>query len=98
MVDETTAAPAVEGLRIGEVATDGMSSEPSVSRDVVFDIQALTVSYSGSVALRDATLEVHKNAVTAFIGPYGCGKSKFIRYLNRMNDEIPGAKVEGQVL
>jgi phosphate transport system ATP-binding protein len=98
MVDETTAAPAVEGLRIGEVATGGVPSDTVVSREVVFDIRGLTVSYGGSVALRDATLEVHSKAVTAFIGPSGCGKSTFIRCLNRMNDEIPGAKVEGQVL
>jgi phosphate transport system ATP-binding protein len=98
MVDETTATPAVDGLRIGEVATGGAGAEDPVAREVVFDIKALTVSYSGSVALRDATLGVHKNAVTAFIGPSGCGKSTFIRCLNRMNDEIPGAKVDGQVL
>ena len=98
VVDETTAAPAVDRLRIGEVAASASASDDTVVREVVFDIRDLTVSYSGSVALRDATLEVHKNAVTAFIGPSGCGKSTFIRCLNRMNDEIPGAKVEGQVL
>jgi len=98
VVDETTAAPAVDRLRIGEVAASASASEDTVVREVVFDIRDLTVSYSGSVALRDATLEVHRNAVTAFIGPSGCGKSTFIRCLNRMNDEIPGAKVEGQVL
>ncbi len=97
VVDETTAAPAVDGLRIGEVAASA-AAEDARSHEVVFDIEALTVSYGGAVALREATLEVHKNAVTAFIGPSGCGKSTFIRSLNRMNDEIPGAKVEGQVL
>ena len=49
-------------------------------------------------ALEGATLDVHKNAVTAFIGPSGCGKSTFIRCLNRMNDQIPGAQVSGQIL
>jgi phosphate transport system ATP-binding protein len=98
VVDETSAAPAVEGLRIGEVATGADAASDVRSRDVVFDIDDLTVSYSGSVALRNATLDVRKNAVTAFIGPSGCGKSTFIRCLNRMNDEIAGAKVEGQVL
>ena len=98
VVDETSAAPAVEGLRIGEVAAGAGAANDPVSREVVFDIDALTVSYGGAVALREATLDVHKNAVTAFIGPSGCGKSTFIRCLNRMNDEIPGARVEGQVL
>jgi len=49
-------------------------------------------------ALADVTLDVHRNTVTAFIGPSGCGKSTFIRCFNRMNDLIPGAKVEGTVL
>jgi phosphate transport system ATP-binding protein len=98
VVDETSAAPAVDGLRIGEVASAADAASDVRSREVVFDIDDLTVSYSGSVALRNATLDVRKNAVTAFIGPSGCGKSTFIRCLNRMNDEIAGAKVEGRVL
>jgi phosphate transport system ATP-binding protein len=98
VVDETSAAPAVEGLRIGEVASGVDVASDVRSREVVFDIDDLTVSYSGAVALRNATLDVRKNAVTAFIGPSGCGKSTFIRCLNRMNDEVAGAKVEGQVL
>jgi phosphate transport system ATP-binding protein len=98
VVDETSAASAVEGLRIGEVASGADAASDVRSREVVFDIDDLTVSYSGAVALRNATLDVRKNAVTAFIGPSGCGKSTFIRCLNRMNDEVAGAKVEGQVL
>ena len=57
----------------------------------------LSVSYSGNVALKDVDLEIRKNFVTAFIGPSGCGKSTFIRCFNRMNDLIPGARVEGSV-
>jgi phosphate transport system ATP-binding protein len=98
VVDETSAASAVEGLRIGEVASGADAASDVRAREVVFDIDDLTVSYSGAVALRNATLDVRKNAVTAFIGPSGCGKSTFIRCLNRMNDEVAGAKVEGQVL
>jgi phosphate transport system ATP-binding protein len=74
------------------VATD---FEP---KEAVFQVEDLTVSYSGSVAIRGVSLEVAKNAVTAFIGPSGCGKSTFIRCFNRMNDLVPGAKVEGDVL
>jgi phosphate transport system ATP-binding protein len=58
----------------------------------------LAVSYSGKVALDDVSIDVHRNTVTAFIGPSGCGKSTFIRCFNRMNDLIPGARVEGRVL
>ena len=96
VVDEQVSAPSIDSARIGELAS-GVASDVR-SREVVFDIDDLTVSYSGAVALRNATLDVRKNAVTAFIGPSGCGKSTFIRCLNRMNDEVAGAKVEGQVL
>jgi phosphate transport system ATP-binding protein len=66
--------------------------------DPVFDIRNLTVTYDGAPAIRDVSFQVHKNQVTAIIGPSGCGKSTFIRCLNRMNDVVPGAKVDGQVL
>ena len=48
-------------------------------------------------ALKDITLSIPSNQVTAFIGPSGCGKSTLIRTLNRMNDVIPGTRVEGHV-
>jgi phosphate transport system ATP-binding protein len=69
-----------------------MSDQP------VFDISDLAVSYDGRLALRDVSFQVEKNEVTAIIGPSGCGKSTFIRCLNRMNDVVPGAKVEGTIL
>jgi phosphate transport system ATP-binding protein len=71
---------------------------PPERREVVFKVDGLTVSYSGSPAIKDVSLDVYKNFVTAFIGPSGCGKSTFIRCFNRMNDLILGAKVEGTVL
>jgi phosphate transport system ATP-binding protein len=66
-------------------------------RAVLFDVDELTVTYSGVPALRNVSLEIYKNFITAFIGPSGCGKSTFIRCFNRMNDLIPTAKVEGTV-
>ena len=68
------------------------------TRDVVFDIRDLTVSYDGQAAIKDVTFEVYRNFVTAIIGPSGCGKSTFIRCLNRMNDLIRGATIDGQTL
>ncbi len=54
--------------------------------------------YYGSVqALQGITMEIKERAVTALIGPSGCGKSTFLRTLNRMNDTIPGARVDGIV-
>jgi phosphate transport system ATP-binding protein len=72
-------------------------SEAPPSREAVFEVRDLAVAYSGAVALKDVSLDVYRNSVTAFIGPSGCGKSTFIRCFNRMNDLIPGATVEGTV-
>jgi phosphate transport system ATP-binding protein len=82
-------------IHIEGVATE--RPEPG-TREVVFDISDLTVSYDGQPAIRGASFEVYRNFVTAIIGPSGCGKSTFIRCLNRMNDLIRGASVEGTIL
>jgi len=60
-------------------------------------VQDLKVSYGDAVALSDVSLEIPEHRVTAFIGPSGCGKSTFLRCLNRMNDHIPGVRIEGRV-
>jgi phosphate transport system ATP-binding protein len=54
--------------------------------------------YGDKRALQEITLKIRPNVVTAFIGPSGCGKSTFLRTLNRMNDIIPGTRVDGKVL
>jgi phosphate transport system ATP-binding protein len=71
---------------------------PPERREVVFDVDELTVSYGTNVAVAGVSLEVYRNFVTAFIGPSGCGKSTMIRCFNRLNDLIPTAKVEGRIL
>jgi phosphate transport system ATP-binding protein len=70
---------------------------PKESREVVFDVDDLGVSYGDNQALAGVTLDIYRNFVTAFIGPSGCGKSTFIRCFNRMNDLIPSAKVDGTI-
>ena len=57
----------------------------------------LNFFYGAKQALTDIIVELRTNVVTAFIGPSGCGKSTFLRTLNRMNDIIPGTRVEGSV-
>jgi phosphate transport system ATP-binding protein len=57
----------------------------------------LNFYYGNFKALADISLEMKKNQVTALIGPSGCGKSTFLRCLNRMNDLIPGTRVEGGI-
>jgi phosphate transport system ATP-binding protein len=61
----------------------------------VFDLDRLTVSYDGKPAVKDVSMGIHEKEITALIGPSGCGKSTLIRCLNRMNDLIPSASVEG---
>jgi phosphate transport system ATP-binding protein len=74
------------------------ATAPATAREVVFDVEGLTVSYGGVPALADVSLRIHKHEVTAFIGPSGCGKSTFIRCFNRLNDLIPSARVDGRIL
>ena len=66
-------------------------------RETVFDIDGLAVYYGAFRAVRDVTLPIRKNEITALIGPSGCGKTTVLRCLNRMNDLVPGARVEGDV-
>ena len=60
-------------------------------------IDHLNFYYGKTRALKDISLAIRPNEVTAFIGPSGCGKSTLIRTLNRMNDVIPGTRVEGRI-
>lgn len=63
-----------------------------------FSVQSLDFYYGASKALGNINLEIQPRKVTALIGPSGCGKSTFLRCLNRMNDTIPGTRVEGKIL
>ena len=58
----------------------------------------ISVFYGDKQALFDVSLDMPDRAVTALIGPSGCGKSTFLRCINRMNDTIPGARVEGRII
>lgn len=58
----------------------------------------LSFHYGKNCAVENVTIDIREHQITAIIGPSGCGKSTFLRTLNRMNDIIPGARVEGEVL
>jgi phosphate transport system ATP-binding protein len=64
---------------------------------VGIEISGLNAWYGQNRVLRDISLQIQPNSVTAIIGPSGCGKSTLIRCLNRMHEVTPGAQVEGQV-
>jgi phosphate transport system ATP-binding protein len=63
----------------------------------IIEIEALSLFYGHSRALKNITLDIGEKLVTAFIGPSGCGKSTLLRCLNRMNDLIDGVRIEGAV-
>jgi phosphate transport system ATP-binding protein len=69
-----------------------------VIQSPVFTISNLDFYYGIKLALSRITMEVLPRKVTALIGPSGCGKSTFLRCLNRMNDTIPGTRVDGEIL
>ena len=86
------ASPVVSAPQPGGGA--GTPDAPSV---VLIRIVDLDVYYGDFRAVRAVTVDVGANRITAVIGPSGCGKSTFIRCLNRMNDLIPGTRVEGRI-
>lgn len=64
-----------------------------------FDVKRLNFYYAGKVhALKNVTLPIYKNNITALIGPSGCGKTTLLRCFNRMHDLYPGNKYEGEIL
>jgi phosphate transport system ATP-binding protein len=69
-----------------------------VIEDPAFSVHNLNVFYGQKLAVKDVSLDIGRNMITALIGPSGCGKSTLIRCFNRMNELIPGARVEGQIL
>jgi phosphate transport system ATP-binding protein len=80
------------GLRKADAAAD------AGPRTAVFQLQDLGVTYGGKKAVEGVSMDLLENDITAFIGPSGCGKSTVLRCLNRMNDLIPSAAVQGKLL
>ena len=83
---------------LAEVAARSGQQQPVGDRPPKIQAERLNFFYAETRALEDISVAIHPNIVTAFIGPSGCGKSTFLRTLNRMNDIIPGTRVEGKVL
>ena len=79
------------------VETKRQPLPPRERLEQVFDIQDLTAIYGSKPALKNVSMEIYKNLVTAVIGPSGCGKSTFIRCFNRMNDLVPSFHQTGTI-
>jgi phosphate transport system ATP-binding protein len=75
-------------------------TEPMFEPDTTIELEArdLSVLYGPTRAVKSVNIQVPDRRVVAFIGPSGCGKSTLLRCFNRMNDLVPGARVEGQAL
>ena len=99
-MSSSSSSPGVTISRpVAAARSTGASTAGSVSgRDAVFTLDGLSVYYGQFRAVRDVNLTVARNEITAFIGPSGCGKTTVLRSLNRMNDLVPSARVEGKVL
>jgi phosphate transport system ATP-binding protein len=85
------------GSSASEPAPATFATPPVVAADAKIDVASLNFYYGALRALENVTLQIYPNQVTALIGPSGCGKSTFLRALNRMNDIVPGARVEGSI-
>ncbi|MFS8038724.1 phosphate ABC transporter ATP-binding protein PstB [Xanthobacter sp. AM11] len=86
------------GPHAGLAAPEPLARPEGVPPAVKISARHLTFRYGGQVALRDVSVDVHANCVTAFIGPSGCGKSTLLRVLNRMYDLYADQSAEGEVI
>ncbi len=68
------------------------------SKKSVLKLRNVNISYADNVAVDDVSFNIRRNKITAIIGPSGCGKSTLLRSLNRMNDFVDGARIEGELL
>ncbi len=87
----TTIEPAVR------VETRRQPIPPKERLETVFHVEHLDAIYGTKPAIKDVSMDIYKNLVTAIIGPSGCGKSTYIRCFNRMNDLIPSFKQTGTI-
>lgn len=101
----STTSAHLESKRAAVANIPGVSAEALASADAsradnpaVIELKNMNVFYGDFQAVSDVNLSIPERAITAFIGPSGCGKSTVLRSINRMNDLIPSARVEGEIL
>jgi phosphate transport system ATP-binding protein len=97
--DQPAAPAATNGALAGVSATTSSGEGHwDVAPEVVFDSRGVSVFYGAKRALAAVDLAIRRGQITALIGPSGCGKTTFLRSLNRMNDSVPGFRIEGEIL
>lgn len=87
----------LEEMTMTETGTDDATAV-ATTKPPVMRTEDLSVYYGDFLAVRNVSMDFARNEITALIGPSGCGKSTVLRCLNRMNDLIPTARVEGSVV
>ena len=95
---DLTTPEATQGAAPTQAPEVTARTEPAGSHEVVFRAEELDFHYGKFKALEGVTMDIRRNEITALIGPSGCGKSTFLRCLNRMNDLIPGTRIDGTLL
>jgi phosphate transport system ATP-binding protein len=90
-------APTVTTPPSGLTATTA-EMRPLAAPELVFEARGVSIFYGTKQALAGVDLGIRHGQITALIGPSGCGKTTFLRSLNRMNDPVPGFRIEGQIL
>ena len=97
-IDSTLVAPVVDQAPPRLLRIAGREVAPIAAAEAAFELEHVSCSYGPTRVVRDVSLSIGKRQVTALIGPSGSGKSTLLRTLNRMNDLIPTARVEGRIL
>jgi phosphate transport system ATP-binding protein len=82
-------------LHVPQTAVDVPAE--ALASPAVFTVEGVSIYYGSFRAVTNVSLTIHEHEITAFIGPSGCGKTTVLRTLNRMNDLIPGARMEGSI-
>jgi phosphate transport system ATP-binding protein len=99
LTDQRIGASAFAPPRVGiEFVKPAVGTQPESLEDLVVEVRHLSIYYGAFRAVRDVNLGIRRQRITAIIGPSGCGKSTLIRGLNRMNELVPSARTEGEVL
>jgi len=83
---------------IPQIEVSEKAREVKPEAGVKLDVRHVNFYYGSKQALSNVTLPIRERQVTALIGPSGCGKTTFLRTLNRMNDLIPGTRIEGEAI
>ncbi len=94
MTDHDTSA---SGAPVPASAATDAAVDTSPAGDPVFVVDGLDFFYGPVQALRNISMTIYRHEVTALIGPSGCGKTTFLRCLNRLNDLIPGTRIDGTI-